>query len=101
MTTAIPVSEAVPNLAPGVYLVVASPAEAKSTDYSAPATQWFIVSDLGLTALSGDDGLHALVRALVHGGAPFTGLEVRPTSLEEAFLAITAQPQPLPQPATV
>ncbi len=58
----------------------------------------------------GDDRTHvlttdadALVRALVHSGAPFTGLEVRPTSLEEAFLAITAlpQPQPLPQPATV
>ena len=35
----------------------------------------------------------AFVRALVHSGAPFTGLEVRPTSLEEAFLAITALPQ--------
>jgi ABC-2 type transport system ATP-binding protein len=47
----------------------------------------------------------ALVRALVHSGAPFAGLEVRPTSLEEAFLAITAEPQPAtiaaPQPATV
>ena len=38
----------------------------------------------------------ALVRALIHSGARFAGLEVRPTSLEEAFLAITA-----PQPATV
>jgi len=36
----------------------------------------------------------ALVRALIHSGAPFAGLEVRPTSLEEAFLAITAAPQP-------
>jgi uncharacterized protein YfaS (alpha-2-macroglobulin family) len=64
VTTAIPVSEAVPELAPGVYLVVASAADAKGSEYSAPATQWFIVSDLGLTALSGDDGLHAFVRAL-------------------------------------
>ena len=64
VTTAIPVSDAVPDLAPGVYLVVASPVDAKSNDYSAPATQWFIVSDLGLTALSGDDGLHTFVRAL-------------------------------------
>ncbi|MGW1056689.1 ABC transporter ATP-binding protein [Micromonospora rubida] len=31
-----------------------------------------------------------LVRALVASGAPFHDLEVRPTSLEEAFLAITA-----------
>jgi uncharacterized protein YfaS (alpha-2-macroglobulin family) len=64
VTTAIPVSEAVPDLAPGVYLVVASAADGKTTEYAAPATQWFIVSDLGLTALSGDDGLHAFVRAL-------------------------------------
>ena len=64
VTTAIPVSEAVPDLAPGVYLVIASPADGKRGEYEAPATQWFIVSDLGLTALSGDDGLHAFVRAL-------------------------------------
>ncbi|WP_449064569.1 ABC transporter ATP-binding protein [Planomonospora algeriensis] len=32
----------------------------------------------------------ALVRELVRAGAPFSGLEVRPTSLEEAFLTITA-----------
>jgi ABC-2 type transport system ATP-binding protein len=37
-----------------------------------------------------------LVRDLVGSGIPFTGLEVRPTSLEEAFLTITAVPaQPL------
>ncbi|GGL24872.1 ABC transporter ATP-binding protein [Planomonospora parontospora] len=32
----------------------------------------------------------ALVRELVRAGVPFSGLEVRPTSLEEAFLTITA-----------
>ncbi|GAB2460706.1 ABC transporter ATP-binding protein [Streptosporangium sandarakinum] len=36
----------------------------------------------------------ALVRALVRADVPFTGLEIRPTSLEEAFLTITAhEPQ--------
>nr|MDT0661317.1 ABC transporter ATP-binding protein [Micromonospora sp. DSM 115978] len=33
-----------------------------------------------------------LVRDLVGSGIPFAGLEVRPTSLEEAFLTITAVP---------
>ena len=33
-----------------------------------------------------------LVRELVHSGAAFSGLEVRPTSLEEAFLALTIEP---------
>jgi ABC-2 type transport system ATP-binding protein len=32
----------------------------------------------------------ALVRALVRADTPFTGLEIRPTSLEEAFLTLTA-----------
>ncbi|MGK5737394.1 ABC transporter ATP-binding protein [Micromonospora sp. URMC 103] len=36
-----------------------------------------------------------LVRDLVGAGVPFADLEVRPTSLEEAFLAITAEGQPL------
>ncbi|MFY1705480.1 ABC transporter ATP-binding protein [Micromonospora sp. WMMA1923] len=36
-----------------------------------------------------------LVRDLVTGGVPFRDLEVRPTSLEEAFLAITADEQPI------
>ncbi|GGM21069.1 ABC transporter ATP-binding protein [Micromonospora yangpuensis] len=35
-----------------------------------------------------------LVRDLVTGGVPFRDLEVRPTSLEKAFLAITADEQP-------
>jgi alpha-2-macroglobulin len=42
----------------------------------APATQWFVVSDLGLTALSGNDGLHALVRSL-GSAAPLGGIRVR------------------------
>ena len=40
-----------------------------------------------------------LVRALVAAGVPFRDLEVRPTSLEEAFLAITADARPDVQPA--
>ncbi|GII89123.1 ABC transporter ATP-binding protein [Sphaerisporangium siamense] len=35
----------------------------------------------------------ALVREMVLAKVPFSGLEVRPTSLEEAFLTITAQPR--------
>ena len=34
-----------------------------------------------------------LVRDLVHAGVPFAGLEVRPTSLEEAFLTLTSSPR--------
>ncbi|WP_431934732.1 ABC transporter ATP-binding protein [Micromonospora sp. RP3T] len=40
-----------------------------------------------------------LVRDLVTAGVAFRDLEVRPTSLEEAFLAITADARPAPTPA--
>ncbi|ATO15474.1 ABC transporter ATP-binding protein [Micromonospora sp. WMMA2032] len=40
-----------------------------------------------------------LVRDLVTTGVAFRDLEVRPTSLEEAFLAITADDRPAPTPA--
>ena len=65
MTTAFPIAEAVPKLQPGVY-VLAAYAEAKKANesYRRAATQWFIVSDIGLTAIHGDDGLHSFVRSL-------------------------------------
>lgn len=50
------------RLRPGAYILTARPADALENDEL--ATQWFVVSDLGLTALSADDGLHAFVRSL-------------------------------------
>src|SRR5258708_39905521 len=35
-----------------------------SDDDGTLATQWFIVSDMGLTAFSGHDGIHVLVNSL-------------------------------------
>ncbi len=70
MTTAFPVAEAVPRLQPGVYVLVAY-ASAKADGGNASdnaagrrATQWFIVSDMGLAAINGDDGVHGFVRSL-------------------------------------
>jgi len=66
MTTALPVTDAVGTLKPGVYVAIARPSQKARGDdsYGAEATQWFIVSDLGLTAFSGEDGVHAFVRSL-------------------------------------
>ncbi|MEZ5818440.1 MAG: alpha-2-macroglobulin [Hyphomicrobiaceae bacterium] len=66
VTTAIPVTEALGKLEPGVYVVSAAIAGASENDNgrSKRTAQWFVVSDLGLTALTGDDGLHAFVRSL-------------------------------------
>jgi uncharacterized protein YfaS (alpha-2-macroglobulin family) len=64
VTTAFPVGEAVGTLSPGVYVLVAQPAGAPKDEFDSLATQWFIVSDLGLTAFSGNDGIHAFVHSL-------------------------------------
>ena len=69
VTTAFPVDEAVGPLSPGVYVMAAEPAGAKSDDYDSLATQWFIVSDLGLTAFSGQDGIHVFVNSLASAAA--------------------------------
>lgn len=70
VTTAFPVSEAIPKLQPGVYLLTAQvlPKAANREDRQM-ASQWFIVSDLGLTTYTGDDGLHAFVRSLTSAAA--------------------------------
>jgi uncharacterized protein YfaS (alpha-2-macroglobulin family) len=69
VTTAFPVDQAVGSLSPGVYVMSAQAAGAKSEDYDSLATQWFIVSDLGLTAFSGNDGIHVFVNSLASATA--------------------------------
>jgi uncharacterized protein YfaS (alpha-2-macroglobulin family) len=77
VTTAFPVDETIGALAPGVYVMSAEPAgPRKENDYSSLATQWFIVSDLGLTAFSGADGVHVFVNSLATADAS-SGTEVR------------------------
>lgn len=77
VVTAVPVGEAVGKLEAGVYVMTAAPADATAQDdYGAPATQWFIVSDLGLTALSGQSGVSVLVRSLA-SAEPVNDVEVR------------------------
>ncbi|MGI9382569.1 MAG: alpha-2-macroglobulin family protein, partial [Methyloligellaceae bacterium] len=64
VTTAFPIGEAVPELAPGVYVMVATPAGTKGNYWESRATQWFVVSDLGLASIAGTDGMHVFVRSL-------------------------------------
>ena len=67
VTTAFPVADAVGDLAPGVYVMSAEPSGAVASDtnfYDSMATQWFIVSDLGVTAHSGNDGVHVYINSL-------------------------------------
>src|SRR5262249_5421005 len=86
VTTAFPLKEAIGTLAPGVYVMVAQPAGAPSDDYDSLATQWFIISDLGLTAFSGNDGVHVFVHSL-ESAQPKGAVEIRLLSRSNEVLA--------------
>src|SRR5829696_5212126 len=86
VTTAFPVGEAISNLQPGVYVMVAEAAGAPSERHENLATQWFIVSDLGLTAFSGNDGVHAFLHSL-ESTQPKGAVEVRLLSRSNEVLA--------------
>ncbi|MDB5664640.1 MAG: alpha-2-macroglobulin family protein [Cypionkella sp.] len=63
VTTRLPLDEALKDQPPGVYALRA--AVPGVDPYVVPAGwQWFVVSDLGLTTMSGVDGLHVFVRSL-------------------------------------
>ena len=90
VTTAFPIAEAIPKLQPGVY-VLAAYATTKKEDESSrgnPATQWFVVSDLGLTAINGDDGVHAFVRSLATASS-IVNVQVRLLARNNEVLATT------------
>ncbi len=64
MLTAFPVDEALKERKPGVYVLVAVP-KGDNTDYwYGRATQWFVVSDIGLQTYAGEDGLNVFARSL-------------------------------------
>ena len=64
VTTAFAVDRAIGDLRPGVYVMVATPKDAVLDYWDSRATQWFVVSDLGLATISAGDGLHVFVRSL-------------------------------------
>ena len=87
ITTAFPIDQTVGELQPGVYVMSAEPAgAAKSSDYEDLATQWFIVSDLGLTAFSGNDGVNVFVHSLATTETK-AGVEVRLVARNNEVLA--------------
>ena len=68
ITTAIPVGELESDLLPGAYILTADAVNASGEDWAPKATQWFVVTDLGLTTLAGNDGLHVMARSLATAG---------------------------------
>ena len=86
VTTAFPVDQAVGKLEPGVYVMTAEADGPRENNYQPLATQWFIVSDLGLTSYSGGDGVAAFVHSLASTDAK-AGIEVRLIARNNEVLA--------------
>ncbi|WP_370229782.1 alpha-2-macroglobulin family protein [Salipiger bermudensis] len=74
VTTRLPMGEVVGDLPAGIYALTARVPGADPYD-EAGATQWFVLSDIGLTTLAGTDGLTVVARGL-SDAAPLEGLEV-------------------------
>jgi len=86
VTAAFGVCEAMGELKPGASAMIAHPADVTQDTWREQATQWFVVSDLGLTAFSGDDGVHAFVRSLASAD-PVAGASVRLVARNNEILA--------------
>lgn len=88
ITTRLPVQQVTGPLGPGIYALQASVPGADAYE-NPPATQWFVISDLGLATWSGVDGLTVVVRGLSDAGAR-AGVAVELVSRANAVIA-TAQ----------
>ena len=84
--TAFPVDQALGDLQPGVYVMTAQAKGPSSDDDGTLATQWFIVSDMGLAAFSGNDGIHVFVNSLATT-EPVGKAEVRLVARNNEILA--------------
>lgn len=87
VVTAFPVLDAIGALEPGVYVMTARVKGLESDDetWRERATQWFVVSDLGLTAFSAPDGVHVLVRSLADA-RPLAGVAIDLIALNNEVL---------------
>ncbi len=75
MTTRLPMDAAIAGLPAGVYALKAAIPGADPYE-TAAAWQWFVISDLGVTTMSGVDGLHVFVRSLGTAAAK-AGIDVQ------------------------
>ncbi len=84
MTTRLPLGDVLSDQPTGIYTLTAS-IEGVDVYDDAGATQWFVLTDLGLTTLMGNDGLHVSARSLASADA-LEGVEVTLLSRANAVL---------------
>jgi alpha-2-macroglobulin len=84
MTTRLSMADAIAGQSPGIYALSAEVSGADPYD-NPGATQWFVLSNLGLSTMSGTDGLHTQVRGL-SDAAPRDGVKLTLLSRANAVL---------------
>lgn len=87
MTTRLPMGEAIGGLPAGIYALRVRIPGADPWDEPG-ATQWFVLSDLGLSTLSGNDGLQVTVQGL-SDARPRSGISVSLISRANEVLGTT------------
>ncbi|MGF7161689.1 hypothetical protein FHS85_003330 [Rhodoligotrophos appendicifer] len=88
VTTGFPVTDVLKDRRPGVYILRGRPISAANQSWQAQATQWFVISDIGLASVSGTDGLHVFTRSL-SSAKPLAGVELRLVARNNDVLAVT------------
>ncbi|WP_246706349.1 MG2 domain-containing protein, partial [Rhizobium laguerreae] len=76
IVTSFPVDEALPERKPGIYVMTATAANGPAQEWNSQATQWFLVSDIGVTTYAGTDGLNVFTRSLA-SAKPIAGVELQ------------------------
>src|SRR5216683_2219699 len=76
VATAIPLKDMLREKGPGIYLAVAERGDLRQDEYAEPATNWVLVSNLGLAAYKGSDGMAVEIHSLADG-KPLPGVAVR------------------------
>ncbi|MFA5122354.1 MG2 domain-containing protein [Zavarzinia sp.] len=75
VVTAIDIEQMRKTAAPGIYVLTAAPATGEQDSWDSLATQWVVVTDVGLTTFTGNDGLSVFARSL-STGKPVAGIDV-------------------------
>jgi uncharacterized protein YfaS (alpha-2-macroglobulin family) len=87
VVTTIPVDRLLGEIRPGLYVIVAAPADLPARDLPyIRATQWLLVSDVALGAMRGTDGLDVFARSLATA-KPLPGTEMALVARNNAELA--------------
>ena len=74
--TSFPVAEALAERKPGVYVLTGAPHGDQTEGWKARATQWFVVSDIGISTYAEEDGLTVFSRSL-SSAKPLANVEVQ------------------------